>query len=262
MTSNSRIGPTSAIRPSRAQPAPAKRQDAALPASPGRSTRTSTGTGTTAPDPGYPAAAAAPLPLVDGLLHGRPAQQARGAEDESPHNELVLAAVALEAHGRHVLVGGALADRQRLRQAEAPVALAARRRRGAALRAAGRPPPVFALAIGGDVLKVCTTQGVLIVARAVVVVWVGVAFGWGLVLRGGPRWGAACGGLGLDFYDCAVGEAGAFAESRCRYLCKCQVSSTGSSRGESQLMWCIDRWMHGLTYTLRPPGRRKRLGGV
>lgn len=32
--------------------------------------------------------------------------------------------------------------------------------------------------------------------------------------------------------------------------------------GESQLLWCIDRWMFGLTYTLRPPGRRKRLGGV
>lgn len=232
MPSNSRISPTPAIRPGRAQPAPAKRQDAALPASPGRSTTTlGTSTGATAPDPGYPAAAAAPLPLVDGLLHGRPAQQARGAEDKPPHDELVLAAIALEAHGRHVLVGGALADRQRLRQAEAPVALAARRRRGAALRAAGQPPPVLALAIGGG-LKVCTAQGVLVVSRAVVVVvWVGGAFGRGLVLRGGPRWGAACGGLGLYFYDRAVGEAGAFAECRCRYLCKCQVSSTGSSRG-------------------------------
>lgn len=235
MPSNSRIGPTPAVRSSRAQPAPAKRQYPALPPSPGRATTSGSGTSTTAPDPRNPAAA--PLPLVDGLLHARPAQQARGAEDEAPHDELVLAAVALEAHGRHVLVGGALADRQRLRQAEAPVALAAGRRRGAALRAAGQPPPVLTLVVedgGNNVLEVRTAQGVLVISRfiLVVVVWIGGPFGWGLVLRGGPRWGGSCGGFGLYFYDCAVGEAGAFAECRCRYSCKCQVSSTVRPRGK------------------------------
>lgn len=147
MPSNSRIRTTPAIRPGRTQRTPAKWQDSPFPPSPRRTTSTrTTRSTTTGPDPRYPAATEpAPLPHVDGLLHARPAQQARGAEYEPPDDELVLAAVALEAHGRDVLVGGALADRQRLRQAEVPVALAARRARGAPLRAARWLPPLLAV---------------------------------------------------------------------------------------------------------------------
>lgn len=203
MPSNSRVRPTPAISPSRTQRAPTKRQDptTALPPSPGRTTSTSprsSTSSTTTPDPGYPAEPA-PLPHVDGLLHARPAQQARGAEYEPPDDELVLAAVALEAHGRDVLVRRALADGERLRQAEVPIALAARRGRGAPLRAAGQgrlPLPAVLLdardfAGAGVILEeVEDAQGVLVVVilGGVVVVaffWVGgaaAASGWGLVL--------------------------------------------------------------------------------
>lgn len=257
MPSNSRIGPAPAVRPSRAQRAPTKRQDPALPPAPGRSTTgTRTSTAAAAPDAGYPAADCRPPgPHVDGLLHARPAQQARGAEYEPPHDELVLAAVALEAHGRDVLVGRALADGQRLREAEAPVALAAGGGRGAALCAAGQP------CWGGGALYITAAQqGVLLAVLCVTVVvvdwvwvWVGGALGWGLVLRGGPRWGAACGGLGFDFYDCAVGEAGAFAE--CRRCCvrRCRVSLMGSSK-RGKPASAVDGCMDSLTRCDRQGG--------
>ncbi len=57
-----------------------------------------------------------------------PAEKAGGAEDEAPHDDLVLAAVALDAGGQHVGVfgGGVLADGQVLRQAVGVRALGAR----------------------------------------------------------------------------------------------------------------------------------------
>ncbi|KAH8165587.1 hypothetical protein CIB48_g2637 [Xylaria polymorpha] len=69
----------------------------------------------------------APAQLVD-ALGGGPAQQAGGAEDEAPDDDLVLAAVALDAGGEDVGgvgVDGVLADGQVLGQAEGVGALGA-----------------------------------------------------------------------------------------------------------------------------------------
>jgi hypothetical protein len=60
-------------------------------------------------------------------LQTSPSQQPCCAEKESPYDDLVFAAVPLEAHGDYILLLGAFADGQVVRQTEGPVALRARR---------------------------------------------------------------------------------------------------------------------------------------
>ena len=135
------------------------------------------------------AAAAAPLLLVLLLLllsgledaaRGGPAQKAADAEDETPHDQLVLAAVALEADGLDVgLVGiaaatatavlvvvigvpvpvprhpalDALADGQVLREAEGAGALRAGGGGGAFLDRVS-----FGVVVGGEWIEACQEQ--------------------------------------------------------------------------------------------------------
>lgn len=59
------------------------------------------------------------------MLRARPAEQSDSTQDEPPYDDLVLPAVALEAHRRHVLLLGTLAYGQVVAQAEGAVALRA-----------------------------------------------------------------------------------------------------------------------------------------
>jgi hypothetical protein len=72
-----------------------------------------------------------PLALLQHLLHAGPAQQADSGRDEEQDDNLVLAAVALEARGEDVLVLGVAADGQVVRQAKGLVAGRARGTAGA-----------------------------------------------------------------------------------------------------------------------------------
>ena len=63
----------------------------------------------------------------------RPAEQANGAKDEDPDDDLVLVAVTLEAHGGNVVLGRVLAEGDALAEAEGLCALGARGGGGAAV---------------------------------------------------------------------------------------------------------------------------------
>lgn len=80
----------------------------------------------------HPPSSLTPLLLMlEGALQASPAQQAAGAEDEGPDDELVLARVAGEALRHHILLRGPFADGQVVLQAKGAVALGARGRGGA-----------------------------------------------------------------------------------------------------------------------------------
>jgi hypothetical protein len=73
------------------------------------------------------------LAVLVEALEGGPAKQARGGEDETPDDDLVLGAVTLEAGGKDVTLFCVLADRQVVGEAEGARALGTRGRSVAAL---------------------------------------------------------------------------------------------------------------------------------
>ncbi|KAI9744114.1 MAG: hypothetical protein M1818_002266 [Claussenomyces sp. TS43310] len=142
-------------------------------------------------------------PPREDLLDGGPSQQADGGGDEKQDDDLILGAVALEAHGEDIFLLGVVTDGQVLAEAEGAIAAVARGRVGGA---AGQ---------GG-------AHEERVVAAAV------------------ARGDAA---VGPELDDGAVGEAGAFAEGGCgcTFMCELPKRGWGLVRGDMAYMLRIPR---------------------